>query len=575
MHFSVDANYYTEPFHIGHHLLPELYFPAFAGDLPMFPPVNPHQELRQIIAAKIARLTTEDRNRMDLLTADGGLLEELALALLQYDRPRYDILRTVWNPSSPQTHVPRYIARFWTWKAQGRAVLRPQWFDFFSHHEVLLRFAPLDVQQAVNNAAQLRPQGQAVAIPVQPMATRSLSQASPSSVRGNQTPSSTNLARPLESLKRTRAQMQQQRSTSDSVNKGSKNTTKLQVEIDEPPRKKKALSAPSKGSSRSSSNVKVDSSQSNLSRLTPVARPDTQEDNAEEDEYQEEPSPNSTKRKREAGKKRGVPRYGAPYPEGRPSRPFTSKTVKYRTSKGPANFGWSQGHINAWQLANPDTQLPGQAEAWDVSPLNSVCAGASVNIKYLGDFDVSGVEILTYFPLHTIWRAPCWRLMSHGWIAVDIAKFQLWSRDITDFNGVDRTVYQHQFKHTREWAGSSKAIKASDTDLKLGEIDEARGFHNANRNLEDYRLIDLADGVAHTPTGGDKGVLTAAIEHAVAVKNESVMLSGQKDYINDYPQIIVGLMEMPQTVDKNGLERHRARFDEYADKIGYEPQAGK
>jgi hypothetical protein len=87
----------------------------------------------------------------------------------------------------------------------------------------------------------------------------------------------------------------------------------------------------------------------------------------------------------------------AAVPQPPPVRPFDSSTPKYRAvpGPGPQKFAWSQGHINSWLIANPGMQLPARANNIDVSPVHTVCAPVSVDVKLLGDIDVSIVEVLT------------------------------------------------------------------------------------------------------------------------------------------------------------------------------------
>jgi hypothetical protein len=51
--------------------------------------------------------------------------------------------------------------------------------------------------------------------------------------------------------------------------------------------------------------------------------------------------------------------------------------------------------------------------------------------------------------------------------------------------------------------------------------------------ISDYYLIDLAEGLVHHPQGVDRGLLTAAVEHAMRHNHYNVKLSDLEDYIRD------------------------------------------
>jgi hypothetical protein len=54
---------------------------------------------------------------------------------------------------------------------------------------------------------------------------------------------------------------------------------------------------------------------------------------------------------------------------------------------------WSQGRQNIWRLQGK--QLPEQALKDNIHPLNSHCASPDVDLRFLGQFDVTAVELLT------------------------------------------------------------------------------------------------------------------------------------------------------------------------------------
>lgn len=108
---------------------------------------------------------------------------------------------------------------------------------------------------------------------------------------------------------------------------------------------------------------------------------------------------------------------------------------------------------------------------------------------------------------------------------------QLYSRNVTEPTARKATTVAHQIKQARDWAAAQglRAGAIPKGQYAFGTTSSARA--NTVRDLEDYPLVELAAGVAHMPTGGDRGLLTAAIELALSRNENTVTLSQLDAYI--------------------------------------------
>jgi hypothetical protein len=149
-------------------------------------------------------------------------------------------------------------------------------------------------------------------------------------------------------------------------------------------------------------------------------------------------------------------------------------------------------------------------------------------------------------------------------------KLQLWTRNILDPKGHDRTVVQHHFGETKAWAAKVSLRTTTYTQLSLASISNEHSPHINNIGTEDYRIIDLADGVAVKPTGVDKGLLTAVVQRVVDTEDNTVLLSGFCDYVNKHhDELSNGLVTMEGGAEDHGNKGWSKKYDEHADLIGF------
>lgn len=99
-----------------------------------------------------------------------------------------------------------------------------------------------------------------------------------------------------------------------------------------------------------------------------------------------------------------------------------------------------------------------------------------------------------------------------------------------------------------------------------------RGLYGINKTLEDYRLVDLANGVKQWPQGKDRQLLTAAIELAVR-RGDKTTLGGFQQYVKDnLDELNRGLVPMTsgnENPDIDARDRHWPIVERYAKGIGY------
>jgi hypothetical protein len=120
--------------------------------------------------------------------------------------------------------------------------------------------------------------------------------------------------------------------------------------------------------------------------------------------------------------------------------------------------------------------------------------------------------------------------MHHGWTATEIVKTELFARNVQDPDGNERSRVHQHFILAKAWGVKALPGLKSYTHMSLGDISDKRG--RSNKGLGDYRIIDLADGVAVHPSGVDKGLLTAVIQRVLEKKDEKTMLSDLVEYVN-------------------------------------------
>ncbi|KAF2788978.1 hypothetical protein K505DRAFT_254307 [Melanomma pulvis-pyrius CBS 109.77] len=184
--------------------------------------------------------------------------------------------------------------------------------------------------------------------------------------------------------------------------------------------------------------------------------------------------------------------------------------------------------------------LPEAAYSVYRNPLMSRCTPDCVDIRLLGNVHITAEEILSFFPLHTLWREIMVRLSINSWSAAQIVEFIYYSRQLKDDNCIQRTTVQHQKQTAMRWRAESGRIN-NPIPYALGGIDTARGSHISNRELIDYYIVDLANGGEDAltkcyrfPLGEGEGALTRAIRHALLHNHNWIRLSQVEQYVQDF-----------------------------------------
>ncbi|PSN70802.1 hypothetical protein BS50DRAFT_584386 [Corynespora cassiicola Philippines] len=196
---------------------------------------------------------------------------------------------------------------------------------------------------------------------------------------------------------------------------------------------------------------------------------------------------------------------------------------------------------------------------WNVdNGLESYCTPPNVDITFGGNFVISAEEILTYFPLHIFaWRDVGARLFKH-WGVREIRNFVYHSRDLKDIKTLERSRIYHQMIECVKWyhrlvigdegntSTSDRTYEEYDDDKsflddwrfayqnnrpEMGEIKKVHGNKGSNRELIDYTLFDLGEGVQVHPTGRGAQVLTRAILHCRLHYHNNIRLSELTSYV--------------------------------------------
>ena len=156
--------------------------------------------------------------------------------------------------------------------------------------------------------------------------------------------------------------------------------------------------------------------------------------------------------------------------------------------------------------------------------------------------ELGAVELLTFFPNHTLWPLVSLRLHSRGWSVAEIAAVALHARGtLTTANlYTRRAALRHQIRaNGRELFGNNFTL----TRWKDGGYRGAPvGCHTTSyrprayiesSELKDESLVACAQGVIDWPAGQDRGIFTQCVEHACSTRNIRLMISDVPS-ITDY-----------------------------------------
>jgi hypothetical protein len=251
-----------------------------------------------------------------------------------------------------------------------------------------------------------------------------------------------------------------------------------------------------------------------------------------------------------------------------PSQPKTRGGNKHMHNK------WPQCRIDMFKSANRGKPLPAAAQGGKVHPIDSFCTPEIVDIRFIGQHAITAVELATFFPKHTAWRSIMHRFVRNGWESGSITKFVMYSRGIQNPDAMTASALSHAKAKALEWATEKGMPTGIMTDFTAGNIVPDRDTRGINKDLIDYRIADLAQGVKVMPSGEDRQLLTAAVELAIQTKSD-VLLSQFPQYVtqnwNELHKApgIIPLNQMDGNVDEDGLTRVWGEVTTWARKVGY------
>lgn len=180
--------------------------------------------------------------------------------------------------------------------------------------------------------------------------------------------------------------------------------------------------------------------------------------------------------------------------------------------------------------------------------LNSNCTAPDVDLR-LVDFPVSAEELLTYFPLSTRWYSVIVRLFAHNWKGSAIHHYIYWSHGLTLPTTINITTLSKKHGKAQEWCDENPTespIQAKPSDFRP-EI--GRKY---DKDLHDYYLVDLAEGVVNHPPRGALA-LTHAVQHAVKNGHDKVLLSGVRKYVEREKLFDIVALENTYDVRKDDM----------------------
>ncbi|KAF2816859.1 uncharacterized protein BDZ99DRAFT_513131 [Mytilinidion resinicola] len=206
----------------------------------------------------------------------------------------------------------------------------------------------------------------------------------------------------------------------------------------------------------------------------------------------------------------------------------------------------------------------------------------TVNIHLLGNLEITAEELLTFFPLHTIWHNGINRLVQNGWSFDTISKFINWARNLQPLPGRGRTSNALEMQVNRSddriHNGRRFGRGVARPEGRIDDLTTARWEIPRRRiyTLQDYLLRDIIKGVAHFPTEEGRRELTMVMEYAREHPDElSSTTLGKHLMVSDIPVLIqkhgfssqvapirLGI-EPHDHPDFRAVERHRDEIGEH------------
>ncbi|KAH7084317.1 hypothetical protein FB567DRAFT_629840 [Paraphoma chrysanthemicola] len=168
--------------------------------------------------------------------------------------------------------------------------------------------------------------------------------------------------------------------------------------------------------------------------------------------------------------------------------------------------------------------------------IHSAVAPVNVDIRLLGNIEISADEILAFFPHHLKWSDVVHRLAQNGASPNEMANYINHTRNLSKANGKRGNTILKWLQ------GADKVILRAEKKLGFRDRKPFRTtcftakdwvpyVHPRIKEMIDYFLVDLADGLARYPSGEGARSLTRAVRLAVARGDRYVKLSQIQEYI--------------------------------------------
>ena len=228
-------------------------------------------------------------------------------------------------------------------------------------------------------------------------------------------------------------------------------------------------------------------------------------------------------------------------------------------------------------ISNDDVRTYCQsADTFD--PIHDILPPENIDIRKLGDIEISAEELLTFFPNHLKWHDAIYRLAQNNWSCLDMANYINVARDLSAINGkrsntilkwlqaADKTILG--LAHT----GSKDRKPWKTTCFSAGSWIPYQQIRSPG--LIDYFLVDLADGVMRWPEGEGARLLSRAVWHAVVRGHRDVRLSQVKEYARAhgllFPPLkwMVGQMVLGKHPDVSAHERFQTMLRVHGGELG-------
>ncbi|CAN9347076.1 unnamed protein product [Alternaria alternata] len=204
-----------------------------------------------------------------------------------------------------------------------------------------------------------------------------------------------------------------------------------------------------------------------------------------------------------------------------------------RTPTDNGNKAWSAERIRAFvQIQNKSIQeLPSSAFSELGTEMSNFRTPESIDVTCC-PFETSLEENFTYFSnICTLNRQMCLRASKH-WQPMHIARYINYAHDLQTPGIFGRSKIGHHFAKAKKW-GESRPGHVPTASLRHTSTDS--GARGSSKDLHDYFLYSMGDGVVRPPRGRKAQMLTLVIEHVRGVTNDrNVRLSQAATYAQRY-----------------------------------------